>query len=82
MFALKIKIFSLYTVVRRRAVASTLVKVIALLRRRADAATIAAEGCAAALGLALVILKHEEGIGARLELRALERLIGGRVAPL
>jgi len=52
-----------------------------LLRRRAHTATVAAEGGTAALGLALVVLEHEQLIGTRLEGRAPERLIRGRVTP-
>ena len=46
-------------VIRERAVATTLVDVVTLLGRRADAATVAAEGRAAALRLALVVLEDE-----------------------
>jgi hypothetical protein len=63
------------------AVAPTLVNEVTLLGRGANAATIAAEGGTAALGLALVVLEHEEAVITRLELGASERLIRGSVAP-
>ena len=68
-------------IIRERAVATTLVDVVTLLGRRADAATIAAEGGAAALGLALVVLEDEEAVIARLELGAIEGLIRRCVTP-
>ena len=72
---------SLNGVIGQRAVAATLVDVVALLGRRADAATVAAEGGAAALGLALVVLEDEKAVITGLELGAGERLIRRRVAP-
>ena len=69
------------SVIGERAVATTLVDVVALLGCRADAATIAAEGGAAALGLALVVLEDEQAVIARLELGAREGLVRRRVAP-
>jgi len=68
-------------VIGQRAVAAALVDVVALLGRRADAATVAAEGGAAALRLALIVLEDEEAIITGLELGAGERLIRRRVAP-
>lgn len=65
-----------------RAIAATLVDELALLGRRADAATVAAEGRTAALGLALVVLEHEEAVRAKLHLGAAQRLVRGSVTPL
>ena len=64
------------------AVAATRVDHLALVGRRADAATIAAEARVAALGLALVILEDEEVVLAQLNLGATERLIRRSGAPL
>ena len=72
---------TLDAVIGQRAVATTLVDVVALLGRRADAATVAAEGGAAALRLALIVLEDEEAIITGLELRAGEGLIRRRGAP-
>lgn len=72
---------SLNGVIGQRAVAATLVDVVALLGRRADAATVAAEGGAAALGFALVVLEDEKAVITGLELGTGERLIRRRVAP-
>ena len=72
---------TLDAVIGQRAVAATLIDVVALLGRGADAATITAEGRAAALGLALVVLEHEEAIVTGLELGAGEGLVRRRVAP-
>jgi len=68
-------------VIGQRAVAAALVDVVALLGRCADASTIAAEGGAAALGLALIVLEDEKAVITGLELGAGERLIRRRVAP-
>ena len=72
---------SLNGVIGQRAVAATLVDVVALLGRRAHAATVAAEGGAAALRLALVVLEDEEAVITGLELGAGEGLIRRRRAP-
>jgi hypothetical protein len=61
---------SLDTVVGRRTISASSIEEIALLRRRADASTVATERGPAALGLALVIFEHEEVIGAGLNLGA------------
>ena len=66
---------------RARSVTSTTRDQLALLGCRADAAPTAREGRAAALGLALIILEHEERILTRLKLRAHQLLIGRRIAP-
>jgi len=72
---------TLDAVIGQRAVAAALVDVVALLGRRADAATVAAEGGAAALRLALIVLEDEEAIITGLELGAGEGLVRRRVAP-
>ena len=80
MIVLKLEVSS-NSVIGQRAVAATLVDVVALLGRRADAATVTAEGGAAALGLALVVLEDEKAVITGLELGAGEGLIRRRVAP-
>ena len=70
------------SVIGERAVAATLVDVVTLLGCRADAATVAAEGGAAALGLALVVLEHEKRIRAGLKRGTIERLIRRIALPL
>ena len=69
-------------VIGQRAVAAALVDVVALLGRRADAATVTAEGGAAALGLALVVLEHEEIVGTNLNFGTQQGLIRCRTAPV
>jgi len=54
---------------------------LALLRRRADTSATATETCPTALGLALIVLEHEQRVGARNELVAQQLLIGGSVSP-
>ena len=71
----------LNAIIRERAVATTLVDVVALLGSCAHAATIAAEGGTAALRLALIVLEDEEVVRIRLELGAIEGLVRRRVAP-
>ena len=68
-------------VLRLRAIATAPSDILALLGRRADAATAAAEARPAALRLALVVLEHEEAVGTGLKLGAQQGLIRGRVAP-
>jgi hypothetical protein len=53
-----------------------------LIRARAYAATITGIGRRAALGLALIILKHEKRIGAGFKGRAIQRLIGSVALPI
>ena len=53
------------------AIASTSIDKVALLWGRANTATVAAEGCATALGLALIILEHEEIVRSKFSLRSL-----------
>lgn len=67
-----------------RAVATTAVDEVALLRGRAHAAAgVARKGGIAALGLALVVLEHEQVVHTELErgVIALQRLVGVVVAP-
>ena len=64
-----------------RAVATTSSDELALLRRRAHAAAAAAEGRTAALGLALVVLEHEQRIRTRLKGRSHQWLIWRRRTP-
>jgi hypothetical protein len=63
------------------AISTTAGNVLALLGSRANASTIARETRTAALGLTLIILKHKEGIRARLELISYKFLIRRSVAP-
>ena len=64
-----------------RAITSTHIDKGALLGARADAAHIRRIGGCAATGLGLVIAEDKEAVGAGLELRAHQRLIGIRIAP-
>ena len=70
--------------VLHRAVAATAVDEVTLLRGRAHAAAgVARKGGAAALGLALIVLEHEQVVHTELErgVVALQRLVGVVVAP-
>ena len=55
---------------------------VTLLSRCADAAAAASVAGRAALGLALVILKHEEVVGTELNIGTQQRLIRRRTAPV
>lgn len=63
-------------------VAAAAVNKITLLRRCAHAATTAAERRRAALGLALVVLEHEEIVGTNLNFGTQQWLIRCRTAPV
>ena len=66
---------------RLRPVAAASRDILALLRRRAHAATATTEGGTAAFGLALVVLKDKQGVVARSELGTHQRCIRCRIAP-
>ena len=69
-------------VLRRRAIAAASSDHLTLGGRSADAPTAAAERRTAALGLALVILEHEEVVGRGAgELGSRQGLIGSRITP-
>lgn len=72
----------LHTRLRPRAITTARVDQLALVRRGANAAAVAAVARVAALRLALVILEHEEVVLPQLDLGTTERLIRGGAAPL
>ena len=66
----------------RITVAATAGNEVTLLRRRAYAAAAAAERRRAALGLALIVLEHEEIVGTNLNIGTQQWLIRCRTAPV
>ena len=62
-------------------VAPTIVNLVTLVLRRTDAARSATEGGAAALGLALIVLEHEEFPLVQIGLRPQQRLVRSRSTP-
>ena len=67
--------YTLHALLGLRAISTTAGKILSLFGSRADAATPAAKACATALGLALIVLEHEQAVVSKNELFAQELFI-------